>query len=245
MPDYQRDGMIGIHLLLFIGFFYYVGRLASGIARRSLTEWLLVSFLLFTGSVILTGWILSALYLTANTTVWGFSVFVTVRILSFVLRHLSRAPGEPLTPRFSIRQLFADRRREFRTWFTALSSFPKFLFGTLMATLIVIAITNLLLVLFTVPNEWDSMTGHLNRVMQYIQRGTMRHFGGTNWNIDTYPKSVCNLQIYELLGRYGSRVWYCAAHCGVARAKGITFSEFLLRLCLRSPARFSGASHHH
>ncbi|GAB4045228.1 hypothetical protein GCM10028810_15920 [Spirosoma litoris] len=35
--------------------------------------------------------------------------------------------------------------------------------------------------------------------MQYVQRGTMRHFGGTNWNIDTYPKSVCTLQIYSFL----------------------------------------------
>ncbi|GAB3700983.1 hypothetical protein GCM10027592_28570 [Spirosoma flavus] len=32
----------------------------------------------------------------------------------------------------------------------------------------------------------------------------MRHFGGTNWNMDTYPKSVCTLQIYSFLmtGRF-------------------------------------------
>ena len=76
---------------------------------------------------------------------------------------------------------------------------PRLLFTTLFVTLLLIAVTNLLLVFFTVPNEWDSMTGHLNRVMQYIQRGTMRHFGGTNWNMDTYPKSVCTLQIYSFL----------------------------------------------
>ena len=74
-----------------------------------------------------------------------------------------------------------------------------FCFRPSFLTLALIAITNLLLVFFTVPNEWDSMTGHLNRVMQYIQRGTMRHFGGTNWNMDTYPKSVCTLQIYTFL----------------------------------------------
>lgn len=204
MPGDKRGRMILIHYLLFIVFLFWIGRLASGIARRSLTEWLLVSFLLFTGSIIATGWVLSALYLTANATVWGVSVFGTATLLAFILRKLPRISGEPLTPRFSIRQLLSDRRREFGSWFSALQTFPKFLFVSLFGTLIILAVTNLSLVLFTVPNEWDSMTGHLNRVMQYIQRGTMRHFGGTNWNIDTYPKSVCNLQIYGYLmtGRF-------------------------------------------
>ncbi len=43
------------------------------------------------------------------------------------------------------------------------------------------------------------MTGHLNRAVRYIQRGTMEHFGGTNWNMDTYPKSVTAIQIYSYL----------------------------------------------
>lgn len=196
--------MIAIHFALFLSFLFWISRLASGIARRSLTEWLLVSFLLFAGSVIATGWVLSALYLTANATVWGLSVFGTATLLAFVLRKLPRAAGEPIRARFSTGQLLKERRQTFGSWFVGLQTFSKFLFVSLFGTLAILAITNLLLVLFTVPNEWDSMTGHLNRVMQYIQRGTMRHFGGTNWNIDTYPKSVCNLQIYGYLmtGRF-------------------------------------------
>ena len=42
------------------------------------------------------------------------------------------------------------------------------LFSLMMGTLLIIGITNLLLVLFTVPNEWDSMTGHLNRAIRYL-----------------------------------------------------------------------------
>ncbi len=196
--------MIALHLTLFILFIGYVGRLATGIARRSLVEWLLTSFLLFAGSVIFTGFVLSALYLTANATVWGLSVFITATALGFALRKLLRVSGERSEPRFSARHLLTDRWQTFRSWFRGLNAFSKLLFGSMLATMTVIATTNLLLVLFTVPNEWDSMTGHLNRVMQYIQRGTMRHFGGTNWNIDTYPKSVCTLQIYSFLitGRF-------------------------------------------
>ncbi|QJW90726.1 hypothetical protein HNV11_15720 [Spirosoma taeanense] len=191
--------MTVLYILSLILFVAYLGRLSTHICRRSLTEWLLTLFLLGAGSVILTGFVLSGLYQTANAPVWAGSVFVTATIIGWVLRRLSSEQ-----PRFSALQLIRERRHLFGQWFGGLSAYPKFLFSTLFATLAIIAVTNLLLVFFTVPNEWDSMTGHLNRVMQYIQRGSMRHFGGTNWNIDTYPKSVCTLQIYSFLmtGRF-------------------------------------------
>ena len=180
-----------LSLFLFIG---YVGQLSTRISRRSLTEWWLTTFLLGAGSVILTGFILSALYLTANAPVWAGSVFVTATVLGAILSRLIATQE-----RFSVIPLIRERWQTVRFWFSGLSGYARFLFATLFVTLAIIAITNLLLVLLTVPNEWDSMTGHLNRVMQYVQRGTMRHFGGTNWNIDTYPKSVCTLQIYSFL----------------------------------------------
>ncbi len=211
-----------IHLSLFILHCFYISHLARHIARRSLTEWLLVCFLLFTGSVIFTGFVLSALYLTANVWAWAGAVFLTTTVLGWTLRKLAEPrfvstpghdgqTGEPHphalsveTDYFSARQLVQERRRDARRWFSGLSPFLKFVFGTMLMTLAITATTNLLLVLFTVPNEWDSMTGHLNRVVQYIQRGSMRHFGGTNWNMDTYPKSVCTIQIYSYLitGRF-------------------------------------------
>ncbi|WP_461129085.1 ArnT family glycosyltransferase [Spirosoma aerophilum] len=185
-----------ISLLLFVS---YVGRIATGLCRRSLVEWWLTTFILGAGSVILTGFVLSALYLTANVAVWAVSVFITATLLRSLLTLLL-----PRQDRFSLRALVNERWQTAQSWFAGLSAYPRFLFSSLFATLVIIAVVNVLLVLFTVPNEWDSMTGHLNRVMQYIQRGTMRHFGGTNWNIDTYPKSVCTLQIYSFLitGRF-------------------------------------------
>lgn len=206
--------MTFLYLVSLFLFLFYVGRLSARIARRSLTEWLLTTFLLGAGSVILTGFILSALHLTANSLVWALSVFVTATVLGtglirltalFNTGNVAASESDPFTHRhFSILLLIRDRSHTFIQWFGGGSAYSKFLFSTLFVTLAVIAVTNLLLVLFTVPNEWDSMTGHLNRVMQYVQRGTMQHFGGTNWNMDTYPKSVCTLQIYAFLmtGRF-------------------------------------------
>ncbi|MBO0936924.1 hypothetical protein J2I47_10245 [Fibrella sp. HMF5335] len=185
-----------IFLLLFIGF---TGWFAARIARPSLTEWLLTAFLLSVGSVIITGFILSGLYLTAQVWAWAAGVFIAATIIGSALRWLAGNPAS-----FSAKELISNRWQLAKNSFDALPLYFKLLFGGLLGTLLVIGVTNLLLVLFTPPNEWDSMTGHLNRVMQYIQRGSMRHFGGTNWNIDTYPKSVCTLQIYGYLitGRF-------------------------------------------
>lgn len=183
-----------IYLVSLFLFVAYVGRLSTQICRRSLTEWWLTTFLLGAGSVILTGFILSALYQTANTPVWAGSVFITSTVLGAVLKRLVTQQD-----RFSVTSLVRERWSTAREWFSQLPTYSRFLFSSLFITLAVLAVTNLLIVFFTVPNEWDSMTGHLNRVMQYVQRGTMRHFGGTNWNIDTYPKSVCTLQIYAFL----------------------------------------------
>ena len=191
--------MTFLYIIPLVAFIYYVGQLATRVCRRSLTEWWLTTFLLGAGSVIFTGFILSALYLTANAPIWGGSVFLTAALLGTILRQL--APNEEP---FAVLPLVKERWQTGQEWFSGLSGYAKFLFSALFLTLGAIAITNLLLVFLTVPNEWDSMTGHLNRVMQYIQRGTMRHFGGTNWNMDTYPKSVCTLQIYAFLmtGRF-------------------------------------------
>lgn len=180
-----------VFLLLFV---LYIGWLAARIARPSLIEWLLVSFLLYASSVILTGFVLSALYQTNHEWVWAFSVFITASVVGFSLRALAQMPS-PIAPL----QLISQRWQLTRRWFGALPTYPKVLFGGLFLILLILTVTNLAIALFTVPNEWDSMTGHLNRVVQYMQRGTMRHFGGTNWNIDTYPKSVCTLQIYGYL----------------------------------------------
>lgn len=183
--------VFGILFLVFLG---AVGLVAKVISQPSLVEWILCSFILLVGSIIPTGFILSALDLTANTFAWIIGTFVLLGLHYAVWRRLV-----PVSFPYSVRALLKNRATTFREWFSELSPYLKILFSLMIGTLIVIGVTNVLLVLFTVPNEWDSMTGHLNRAIRYIQRGTMEHFGGTNWNMDTYPKSVTAIQIYSYL----------------------------------------------
>jgi hypothetical protein len=43
------------------------------------------------------------------------------------------------------------------------------------------------------------MTGHLNRILYFLKQGSTQHFVGTNFNVDTYPKSFCSIQVYPFL----------------------------------------------
>jgi hypothetical protein len=183
-----------ISLLSFGVFLWYIGHTSAHICRPSLIDWLITSFLLFASSVIATGFCLSPLHLTGNTLAWAAGVFVPPTILGFIFKKIApqNTPFSPLT-------MIIHRWHAMQRWYVSGGAYLRFLFGVMILTVAVIGVINLLLVFFTVPNEWDSMTGHLNRVVQYMQRGTMAHFGGTNWNIDTYPKSVCTLQIYSYL----------------------------------------------
>ncbi len=182
-----------LYWLFFAGFIYCTGQVAKRVANPSLTEWILVSFLMFVGSVIPAGFVLSGLSLTASVWAWITATFLAL-LINYLLWSKLASP-----PYYSVRWLITNRFHTLQSWFKGLSIYLKFIYSSMFITLAVIGITNLLLVMFTVPNEWDSMTGHLNRVIRYIQHGTMAHFGGTNWNMDTYPKSVTTIQIYSYL----------------------------------------------
>jgi 4-amino-4-deoxy-L-arabinose transferase-like glycosyltransferase len=186
-------------LIFFVLFLYYVFYTASQICQKSLIDWLLTSFILFAGSIIVTGFCLSPLHLTASVWAWALGVLVPSGVIGLTSRLL-----QPQHKPLQVFSLIANRWQVFKDWFGSLSLYLKCIFGLLFLTLTIVGVTNLMMVLFTPPNEWDSMTGHLNRVMQYIQRRTMAHFGGTNWNMDTYPKSVTTIQIYSFLmtGRF-------------------------------------------
>jgi hypothetical protein len=180
--------------LYLIAFFGAVFRLAKRIAAPALSEWLISSHIVFVAAVIPSGFVLSGLHLTASPVAWMVATTVALGLLYVVSTRLS-----PSSTSYSIRQLLSERLVELNGWYKSLSPYLKVIFGLMIGTLTIIGVTNLLLVLFTVPNEWDSMTGHLNRAVRYIQHGTMAHFGGTNWNMDTYPKSVTAIQIFTYL----------------------------------------------
>jgi Dolichyl-phosphate-mannose-protein mannosyltransferase len=185
-----------IYPIAFASFVVFCFRVASKVSYKSLTDIALTAFIVFCGSIIVTGFVLSELHLTNNRRIWAWAVFIPAFV--FYLQ-FTKLFGRQHEDNYSGFEVIGNRLQFFGQWFNLLSTYWKVLYISLISSFLVIAGVNLSLVSYTVPNEWDSMTGHLVRLMYYLQHGNMNHFGGTNWNIDTYPKSICNIQIYTYL----------------------------------------------
>ncbi len=214
-----------LYLVAFLMFAGFAFRVASRISTESLIDVVVNAYLVFVGSIILTGFWLSWINRIADRRFWAIGVFIPAFI--FYIQFTRLFARERLES-FSFFELIGSRVQFWWYWFRDLSVYFKFIFGALLVTFVGIALINFRIVWSTVPNEWDSMTGHLVRVMYYLQHGTMRHFGGTNWNIDTYPKSICTIQIYSylMLGRHENAfklIHFLSYWMGLVAAGGVTY----------------------
>jgi hypothetical protein len=70
--------MIVLYWLAFLVFVYLVGITAKRISAPSLSEFLVLCFLLFVGSIVPVGFLLSPLNLTANTGAWIVGVYLAL-----------------------------------------------------------------------------------------------------------------------------------------------------------------------
>jgi hypothetical protein len=159
---------------------------ALRVSDSSAAEFLLVFFLLWVGTIIPSGFILS--YFSKIHLFWAWSALTF--LISFVGYHvvrntkLSSVEFQPL---------------QLSDWFSSLSKYEQVLMWMLFLTVAACQFVNIPLLLYTVPNEWDSMTGHLMKVGYYLQNHNMNRVYGTNWSIDFYPKSLPTIQIYSFL----------------------------------------------
>ena len=201
--------MVFFYPILFLIFVGFVVRVAARVCRKSLIDIIITAYIVFCGSVISTGFVLSEFNKINDRRFWAWGVFIPAFIFYLIfVKFFARDRRE----NFTFFEIIGSRIQLVWNWFGNLSLFLKLVFGGLFLTFGIVEITNLLLIIYTPPNEWDSMTGHLNRLLYYLQHGTMAHFGGTNWNIDTYPKSVCTIQIYNYLMSGKGENWFKAIH---------------------------------
>jgi 4-amino-4-deoxy-L-arabinose transferase-like glycosyltransferase len=117
--------------------------------------------------------------------------------------------------------------------------FERTIFSILFWTISILTITQVYLIFNSPPNEWDSMTGHLNRILYFLDQGTTEHFIGTNFNVDTYPKSFCSIQVYPFLmsgynehffklPNFGSFWLICFGTYGILKQLGASYKSRLL-----------------
>lgn len=185
-----------MYWIAFISFILMNYKVASKISNKNLEEILIIGFTIYTSSIILTGYGLSAFGLWNSRILWAIiPFFITSLTYYFFQRPVFAFEMEHI----SAFKVIGSAIQTTHQTYSKLSGIERFIFACLFWSFLIICVLQTSLVFNSPPNEWDSMTGHLNRVIYFLKRGTMSHFIGTNWNIDTYPRSFCSLQVYPFL----------------------------------------------
>ncbi|MEY4433008.1 MAG: hypothetical protein RLZZ44_1141 [Bacteroidota bacterium] len=182
--------------IVFVSFILFNYRIASKISNKNFDEFLISGYIVQAGSIILSGYILSYFTLWHSAVAWSilpffvsYSLFLFFKTVVYLLSSENRSSFKLVG--LSIQQIHEVYKQQRKS--------EKFLFACIFVGILIISASQLFLFFYLPPNEWDSMTGHLNRILYFVQNHSTAHFIGTNWNIDTYPKSFSSIQFYPFL----------------------------------------------
>jgi hypothetical protein len=157
---------------------------------------LISGFIIQAGSIVLSGYILSSINLWHSALAWSIIPFLTSYGIFVFFKNVIALPDSFHHSSF---KLFGKSVQQIHEIYKQQRKSEKILFACIFIGILVIAFSQIFLFFYLPPNEWDSMTGHLNRILYFVQNHTTDHFVGTNWNIDTYPKSFSSIQFYPFL----------------------------------------------
>lgn len=169
--------------------------------------------------IIPTGFFISEFNLIGQAWAWGIGVNVLAFVEGFLFRKISKNQA------FSLLEPLRFMPKRIKGFWQKQDIFGKATFGILGLGVFITAVINLIISVVTVPNEWDSMTGHLVKCALYLQNGNMNRLQGTTWTIDFYPNSLPTLQMffYHLLGEKGFKfIHYISYWLYVISVYGIT-----------------------
>ena len=211
-------------------------KISSKVSNKTFEEIMILGFLLYSGSIILSGYLLSELHIWNSRISWSVIPFFTSYIL-YLLFNKTLVYSE-----FHYKSAFkitGGTIQSIHLEFSKMNSFERIIFTILFWTISILSILQIYLIFNSPPNEWDSMTGHLNRILYFIKQGSTGHFVGTNFNVDTYPKSFCSIQVYPFLmsgnnehffklPNFGSFWLICFGTYGILKQLGASYKSRLL-----------------
>ena len=225
-----------MYLLIFISFILLNYNIASKVSNKSFEEIMILGFLFYSSSIILSGYLLSEFHLWNSRILWCIIPFFFSYIL-YILFNKSFLNSEVTNK--SAFKITGSTIQSIHIEFSGMNLFERIIFSILFWTISILTIAQVYLIFNTPPNEWDSMTGHLNRILYFLNQGTTEHFIGTNFNVDTYPKSFCSIQVYPFLmsgynehffklPNYGSFWLICFGTYGILKQLGASYKSRLL-----------------
>jgi len=224
-----------MYWLLFISFVLLNYKVASKLSNKHFEEILILGFLVYSSSVILSGYFLSYIHLWNSKILWAVVPFFSSYLIYLFFKRpifLENNSG------ISAFKVTGKTIQSIHEEFNGLNTHEKWIFRMLFYTILLVTLLQYTLMFNCPPNEWDSMTGHLNRIFYFLQQGSLSHFVGTNWNIDTYPKSFCSIQVYPFLmsgynehmfklPNFGAYWLICFSMYGILKQIGVSYKPRL------------------
>lgn len=185
-----------MYFIVFITFVLLCIKIASKISNKNFEEIFIIGYVLYSASIILSGYILSELNIWNSTISWSIVPFLV--IIGF-LQLFSNSIFQAERLNASSFKITGRAIQKFHEVYKSSTKTERLAFTILLVSFILIHLIQVSITFYSPPNEWDSMTGHLNRILYFLQNGSLKHFIGTNWNIDTYPKAFSSIQAYPFL----------------------------------------------
>lgn len=224
-----------MYLLIFLSFILLNYKISSKVSNKTFEEIMILGFLFYSASVILSGYFLSEFHLWNSRILWAILPFF---ISYFLYIQFNKTFVYNAVHYKSAFKITGSTIQSIHSEFSKMNSFERIVFTILFWTISILSIFQIYLIFNSPPNEWDSMTGHLNRILYFLNRGTTEHFVGTNFNVDTYPKSFCSIQVYPFLmsgfnehffklPNYGSFWLICFGTYGILKQLGASYKSRL------------------
>ena len=185
-----------MYLVIFISFILLNYKISSKVSNKTFEEIMILGFLLYSSSIILSGYLLSEFHVWNSRILWCIIPFFFSYFL-YILFNRKVFYSEVIVK--SAFKITGSTIQSIHLEFSKMNLFERIVFSILFWTISILTVFQLYLIFNSPPNEWDSMTGHLNRILYFLNQGSTEHFVGTNFNIDTYPKSFCSIQVYPFL----------------------------------------------
>ncbi|MGR3811450.1 glycosyltransferase family 39 protein [Jiulongibacter sp. NS-SX5] len=226
-----------IAILLFVIFLWLTHQNSLRISQNP-EQYFMYCFLGFVVSIIPSGYVLSALGKINNPLCWGVVLLVVVLLQRFAIKLFPEGRYR------SIKDVWLSITNGFEQIWLNSSRIEKLIYLVLTFFTVLTFSINIIVFWVGVPNEWDSMTGHLVKCAYYLQKGHMGIVNGTTWSIDYYPNSLPTLQIFgfHLLGENGFKLIHFASYLifvvstyGISKTlfnhnKGALFAAFMAAL---------------
>ena len=164
-------------------------------------ECILAFFCLSTAQIVIWGYVLSCMSRLHDVRYWSLLSLTTafVNFLIVISKRDSKQFPALLKPGYL--SYFSTYVKH---WYTQeISHFEKLILTPLILTVVLLGVVNLAVIVFSAPNNWDSMSYHLARVAYYLQHSNINYFDANYWAQVIHPKisPVLLLFTYVVSGR--------------------------------------------